>query len=169
MATTKDIIDDSELAKSYITSSNMSDDYKRTYLKLINITTMATNGISPEEKIQKMTEAIQLLAVTQGMFMSNIDQKINEAVASANRVQCVECKAMKHAIQVEQKEKDQEIIERYKEQMGIKNDENVESKSWNEVLKIMLTKPYIYIVGSILIFSPYGVEILKTILNFCSK
>ena len=101
MATTKDILDDAELAKSYITSSNMSDDYKRTYLKLINITTMATNGISPEEKIQKMTEAIQLLAVTQGMFISNIDNKIEEAVAIANKVQCNECKAMKHAIQVE--------------------------------------------------------------------
>lgn len=106
MATTKDILDDAELAKSYITSSNMSDDYKRTYLKLINITTMATNGISPEEKIQKMTEAIQLLAVTQGMFISNIDTKIEETVAIANKAQCNNCKAMKHAISVEQKEKD---------------------------------------------------------------
>lgn len=58
MATTKDMLDDAELAKSYITNSSMSDDYKKTYIKLINLTTLATNGISPEEKIQKMTEAI---------------------------------------------------------------------------------------------------------------
>ena len=54
----QEIVDDAELAKSYITSSSMSDDYKKAYIKLLNITTMATNGLSPEDKIQKMTEAI---------------------------------------------------------------------------------------------------------------
>ncbi len=103
------------------------------------------------------------------MFISNIDNKIEEAVAIANKAQCNECKAMKHAIQVEQKEKDQQIIERYKAQMGINDEENVGEKSWSEVFKTMLTKPYVYIVGSILLFSPYGVEIVKSILNFYSK
>lgn len=51
MALTKEITDDAELAKIYITNSTMSDDYKKVYLKLIGITTLATNGISPEEKI----------------------------------------------------------------------------------------------------------------------
>lgn len=53
--------------------------------------------------------------------------------------------------------------------MGINDDENVGEKSWSEVFKTMLTKPYVYIVGSILLFSPYGVEIVKSILNFYSK
>ena len=85
MATTKDMIDDAELAKSYITNSEMSDDYKRTYIKLINLSTLATNGISPEEKIQRMTECIQLLAITQGMFMAGINEKIDSAVQKANK------------------------------------------------------------------------------------
>jgi hypothetical protein len=58
MATTKVIFDDAELAKSYITNSKLSDEYKRLYLRLINLSTLATNGISPEEKIQRMTECI---------------------------------------------------------------------------------------------------------------
>ena len=168
MATTKEMLDDAELAKSYITSSKMPDDYKRTYIKLINITTMATNGISPEEKIQKMTEAIQLLAVTQGMYFSNIDNMIEMAVATANKTQCAECKAMKHAIQVEQKEKDQEIIERYKAQMGIGDGDSC-NKSWTDVAKTMLMKPYVYIFGGILVFSPYGVDIVNAILKFLSR
>lgn len=51
MATTKEMLDEAELAKSYVAGSDMSDDSKRTYLRLINITTEATNGISPEQKI----------------------------------------------------------------------------------------------------------------------
>ena len=84
MPMSKSIIDDAELAKSYITNSNLSDEYKRVYLKLISISTIATNGITPEEKIQKMTECIQLLAVTQGMYLANIDKKIETAIDNAN-------------------------------------------------------------------------------------
>ena len=93
MATTKEALDDAELVKSYITNSELSDDYKRTYLRLINISTLATNGISVDEKIQKMTECIQLLAVTQGMYALNgmfciddtKDADTDEYTASNNR------------------------------------------------------------------------------------
>ena len=54
----QEIINSAELAKTYITNSELSDDYKKTYLRLINISTLATNGITVEEKIQKMTECI---------------------------------------------------------------------------------------------------------------
>jgi len=80
MATTKEMLDEAELAKSYITNSDMSDDSKRTYLRLINITTEATNGISPEQKIQKMTEAILLLAASQAKYIVSMDEKIDKAV-----------------------------------------------------------------------------------------
>ena len=115
MATTKEALDDAELVKSYITNSGLSDDYKRTYLRLINISTLATNGISVDEKIQKMTECIQLLAVTQGMYLANIDQKIDTAIDRANRKQCQECKAMAHAVDVEHEKHDRQILEQYKE------------------------------------------------------
>lgn len=84
MPMSKSITDDAELAKSYITNSNLSDEYKRVYLKLISISTIATNGITPEEKIQKITECIQLLAITQGMYLANIDKKIQTAIDNAN-------------------------------------------------------------------------------------
>ena len=80
MATTKEMLDEAELAKSYITNSDMSDDSKRTYLRLINITTEATNGISPEQKIQKMTEAILLLAASQAKYIVSMDEKIDKVV-----------------------------------------------------------------------------------------
>jgi formylmethanofuran dehydrogenase subunit E len=96
MAMTKDIIDDAELAKSRIANSNMSDEYKRMCFKLIHLSTTATNGISTEEKIQKMTEAIQLLATTQSLFVTEVDTKINVSVQKANRSQCLSCKAMKY-------------------------------------------------------------------------
>lgn len=64
MAATKEMLDEADIAKTYVVNSDMTDDQKHTYLKLIHITTEATNGISPEEKIQKMTEAILLLVAS---------------------------------------------------------------------------------------------------------
>lgn len=73
-------MDESELAKSYISNSDFDDDYKKQLLRLINTTTLTTNGISPEEKIQKMTEAIHLLAVSQVTFITKIDEKIEKSI-----------------------------------------------------------------------------------------
>ena len=170
MATTKEALDDAELAKSYITNSELSDDYKRTYLRLINISTLATNGISVDEKIQKMTECIQLLAVTQGMYLANIDRKIDTAIDRANRKQCQECKAMAHAVDVEQEKHDRQILEQYKEQLGLNNKAATSvEKTWSDVFKEVLSKPYIFVIGCVLAISPYGVEIIKTILEFFEK
>ena len=170
MATTKEALDDAELVKSYITNSELSDDYKRTYLRLINISTLATNGISVDEKIQKMTECIQLLAVTQGMYLANIDRKIDTAIDRANRKQCQECKAMAHAVDVEQEKHDRQILEQYKEQLGLNNKAATSvEKTWSDVFKEVLSQPYIYVIGCLLAISPYGVEIIKTILEFFEK
>ena len=73
-------MDESELAKSYISNSDFDDDYKKQLLRLINTTTLTTNGISPEQKIQKMTEAIHLLAVSQVTFITKIDEKIEKSI-----------------------------------------------------------------------------------------
>lgn len=170
MSTTKEALDDAELAKSYITNSGLSDDYKRTYLRLINISTLATNGISVDEKIQKMTEYIQLLAVTQGMYLANIDQKIDTAIDRANRKQCQECKAMAHAVDVEQEKHDRQILEQYKEQLGLNSKAAASAeKTWSNVFKEVLSKPYIYVIGCLLAISPYGVEIIKIIFEFLAK
>lgn len=175
MSTPKHISDDAELAKDYIVRSSMSDEYKRIYLRLINISTLATNGITPEEKIQKMTECIQLLAITQGMYLSNIDQKIQTAIDNSNKSQCNNCKAMKHAIEIEKSDHDKKLLDDYLESLGIKKGENQQDAkktnemTWQDVIKQILLKPYIYVVLCLISISPYGVEILKTIMQFTNK
>ena len=175
MPMSKSITDDAELAKSYITNSNLSDEYKRVYLKLISISTIATNGITPEEKIQKMTECIQLLAVTQGMYLANIDKKIETAIDNANIKQCGNCKAMKHAIDIEEQEHEKQIIGKYLESIGFEDPQTAQQAnqqiklSWTNVLKQALIKPYIYVVVCLLVISPYGVEITKLLLQFFGK
>lgn len=147
----------------------MSDDYKKVYLRLINTSTLATNGISPDEKIQKMTECIQLLAITQGMYLANIDKKIQQAIDVSNKKQCESCKAMKHANDIEKEQREKELIENYITTSGIKIDNNVKDTvdmSWQTVIKEILLKPYVYVVFCLITISPYGVDILKTLLNF---
>lgn len=175
MATTKAILDDAELAKSYITNSRLSDEYKRLYLRLINLSTLATNGISPEEKIQRMTECIQLLAVTQGMYLANIDEKIEKVVESANRKQCLTCKAMKHAEKAEQEQHDKELVKRYLgniDHAAINESEECDENvpfNWSDLLKTLLLKPYIYVTICVLTISPYGVDIIKTLCQYFAK
>lgn len=171
MATTKEMLDEAELAKSYIAASDISDDQKRTYLRLINITTEATNGISPEQKIQKMTEAILLLAASQAKYIISMDEKIDRAVAKANRAQCRDCKAMKHVEEVEEQKKHEELIEEWKRANGYldRPDGADRAKTWSDTVKTALTKPYIYIVIALSMLSPYGVQIIDRLLQIYGK
>lgn len=171
MSTSKIILDDAELAKSYITNSTLSDEYKRLYIRLINLSTLATNGISPDEKIQKMTECIQLLAVTQGMYLVNIDEKIESAIDKANLKQCQNCKAMKHAEKFEQEQHDKEIMKKYIGQYELQNSltDQQTTLTWQNIFKTILIKPYIYVVLSLMIISPYGVDIVKTLCQYFIK
>lgn len=60
------MINQAEIAKAkLVNSSQHDDDSKKNLLNILAITTQATNGISPEEKIQKMTEAVLLLTISQ--------------------------------------------------------------------------------------------------------
>lgn len=120
-----------------------------------------------------MTECIQLLAVTQGMYLANIDRKIERVVENANLKQCQTCKAMKHAEKVEQEQHDKEVVKKYLGNVSIPGDSNEESEpddlSWGTVLKAALIKPYAYVVLGLLVISPYSVEIIKTLCSFFSK
>ena len=75
---------------------------------------------------------------------------------------------MKHANDIEEEEKQKEIIEKYKEKMGIKDDQtkNSGSKSWTDTLKDALQKPYIYFAIAFMVFSPYLSNILKMIFDY---
>ena len=181
MALTQEIQDESDLAKSYVANSDLDDDYKKTLLRLIHISTLTTNGISPEEKIQKMTEAIHLLAISQVTFITKIDEKIEKSIQNANIKQCSGCKAMKHAKDVEEEEKWKEKLSEYKQKMGITDDNDSKNTqktdetsiqtniSMLDTIKQICLKPYVWIFGSVLVFSPYGTEILKMLIQFWGK
>jgi hypothetical protein len=64
MALNKDIIEEAEFAKNHLMQSDLDDKCKKSLLRLLNVSTMATNGISTEEKVQKITEIIQGLVIS---------------------------------------------------------------------------------------------------------
>lgn len=64
MSMPKEVQETAELYKAKVTNCpSVSDEYKRCILKVLNIASTATNGISPEEKIQKLTEAVYFLGI----------------------------------------------------------------------------------------------------------
>lgn len=159
MAMTKEIQEDAELAKSQIISSSMDDECKKSLLRLVNTSTLATNGISTEEKIQKITEAIQGLVITQIMFLNSVDRKIE----AANKKQCEDCKALKHADEVDKQKAEQEIIDRWKKAAGYKDEDHKKVAGPLDLAKQILVKPWIWIFSSLLVFSPYGIEIIHAV------
>ena len=129
---------------------------------------MATNGISLEEKVQKVTETILGMVVSQITFLDSVDKKIEQA----NKDQCNSCKAMKFANEAEEEKKQEEIINAWKEANGWKEpnkEADPSSLSIIGAIKTILVKPWAWIFGCILVFSPYGVQIVNAILQFFSK
>lgn len=170
MAISKEILEETEFAKNHLLQSNLDDKCKKSLLRLINISTLATNGISLEEKVQKVTEAICGMVLSQITFLDSVDKKIE----NANKEQCNSCKAMKLALDVEEQKKQEEIINAWKEANGYKepkDNSNVESSSMTivGVVKTILVKPWAWLFGSLLVFSPYGVQIVNALLDFFSK
>ena len=168
MALSKEIIEETEFAKNHLMQSNLDDKCKKSLLRLLNVSTMATNGISLEEKVQKVTETILGMVVSQITFLDSVDKKIEQA----NRDQCNSCKAMKFANEVEEEKKQEEIINAWKEANGWKEpskDADPSSLSIAGAIKTILVKPWAWIFGCILVFSPYGVQIVNAILQFFSK
>lgn len=52
------------MAKNHLMQSNLDEKCKKSLLRLLNISTLATNGISLEEKVQKITEIIYGLVLS---------------------------------------------------------------------------------------------------------
>ena len=167
MALSKEILEEAELAKNHLMNSSLDDRCKKSLLRLLNTTTLATNGLTVEEKIQKITESIHGLILSQITFLDTVDKKIE----TANKAQCVSCKAMRHANEVEEEKEHQKIIEQWKEANGIadKNADDDSADSWASVIRKILLKPYPYVVLGVLVISPYGVDIVKMFLETFAK
>lgn len=117
MSLSKDIIEDAEFAKHHLMQSSLDEKCKKQLLKLLDVSTEATNGISLEEKVQKITEAIQGMIISQITFLDSIDKKI----VSTHEQRCNECKALKIANDIEEQKRQEEIINAWKEANGIKD------------------------------------------------
>ena len=170
MATSKENLEEIEFAKNHLLAkSSLDETCKKKLLKLLNTAAIATNGISLEEKVQKVTEAIFGMVIAQMAFLDSIEKRID----TSNKEQCKNCKAMKLANDVEEQKKQEEIIKAWKDANGYKDKDeskgSLSTMSVVDVLKTILVKPYAWVFGSILVFSPYGVQIVNAILNFFSK
>lgn len=71
------IISEAELAKTTVINSPLDDDTKRNLVMLISKSALATNGISPEEKIQHLTECMASLASALAIYMSKSDKRLD--------------------------------------------------------------------------------------------
>lgn len=162
----KEVLEEAEFAKNHLMNSTLDDRCKKSLLRLLNTATIATNGISTEEKIQKITEAIQGLVLSQITFLDAVDKKIQ----TANKEQCRSCKAMAHTNEVEQEEAKKKLIEDWKAANGISDDDLAKDKDhdnpWFGILKKVIVQPGVWIFLTVLAISPYGVDIIKTIFNF---
>jgi len=80
---------------------------------------------------------------------------------------------MKHANEIEAEKERQDIIDQWKEANGIvdvKPSALAESDdSWSDVVKKLLLKPYAYVVVGLLAISPYGVEIVRMLIEAFGK
>jgi len=81
---------------------------------------------------------------------------------------------MKHADTVAREEEKKHLIEEWKAANGITDDDrdgvdDSDQLSWTGIFKKLLVQPGLWIFLTILTISPYGVDIVKAILQFCAK
>jgi hypothetical protein len=78
---------------------------------------------------------------------------------------------MSHAIEVEKAEERDKILKKYEEEHPEQHivAQNVPEKSWSQIFKELVMKPYPYVVAVLLTISPYGVDIINALLTFFSN
>lgn len=194
MALTQDIWNQAAVARAKIASAEgLDDDYKERLFEIISLTTSATNGISPEEKIQKLTEAMHSMTISQVEFITHINKiisktledsledhsnKIREMIASTNQTiqtsianatlsHCKTCKAMEHAEEVEKENARNKIIE----ELGGKKTEETPPPTkkidwvefWQKSLVQVLLQPWLWLVLAVSALSPHGVNLINAL------
>ena len=170
-----EIAEDLEMAKSTLTNSKVDDSIKKTLFRVLNISSTATNGISPEEKIQKMSEAVFSLVTTFVCFISSMDRHIEKIQTK----HCDSCPAMEFTNEERDHHAEERMLEELKKKHNLVEASKVQSQThgktiigsrlavvsgdvWS-LLKDILVKPYFWIFGSIMFFSPYAVDIINAL------
>jgi len=166
MAVSDNISEDTEFAKTKIMQMQVDEKCKKTLISLLSNAAAATNGISLEQKVQKITESIVGLVISQIAFLDSVEKKIK----ISNDEKCAGCKAMKLANDIEEEKKKEQIINAWKESNGIKDSDIDASKmSVGQILKVAVVKPYIWFAVAALGFSPYCGDIIKALGSFFGK
>lgn len=162
MSMDTDLLSDLELAKTYIVNSKESDQYKRSMLRILNASALATNGLSPEEKIQKMSETLFSLVISQVMFSTKIDDRIDQRIKAYNketydREHCGKC-------DVDSRNKNYDCVDDDSSKYNQPNHITVIT-----IIRELIGNPFTWLFLSVAIFSPFLSEIIKQILSFFSK
>lgn len=80
---------------------------------------------------------------------------------------------MAHAEDIEQAKEKEQLIEEWKRANGITDEslakDAADGQGWLGFLKKLLVQPGLWVFLTILTISPYGVDIVKAILQFCQK
>lgn len=82
---------------------------------------------------------------------------------------CQTCKAMLHVDKCEKEEAIKHRVDDLKEKGGLQKSQVQGDQPWSVILKTIVMKPYPWILASLLVFSPYGVDILKTLAQIFGK
>ena len=180
------ILSEAELAKTTVLNSPLDADTKRNLVTLITNSATATNGITPEEKIQSLTECMASLASALAMYMSKSDIRIEQLE--------LKFKEEHPAGQLERLQKrEHELyeVEEYRNMSGILPNIKVSGECITDILKgtkkyideridedsdkfidklfKLLEKPYVWLFGTVAVCSPFAVDILNAILSHFIK
>lgn len=167
MLISKEFLEESEIIKNNLLTSKLDEQYKKQFLHILNISKLSLEVSSNEDKLQKLAETIYYLVIFQFNFLNVVNEQIN----NANIEQCKTCAALKHAKDFEQQKQEEKLINEWKKQnnINIEDKQDISQLTWTNILKQLLIQPGIWILAVVIVISPYGADIVKTILQFFSK
>lgn len=161
-------------------SSPLDDDTKRSLVTLLTQSAQATNGITPEEKIQSLTESMCGLATSLAIYMSKADQRLTQMEAEY-RAEHPADKTDK----IKKFEQNLHDVEEYRNLNGIVPNIRIKGTgladhideckqkpdtdgTFIDRLFALMQRPYIWMFFCVAIFSPYLNDIIGTLLKtFC--
>lgn len=178
MSVKASILSDSDLAKATVMSSPLDDDTKRSLVTLLTQSAQATNGITPEEKIQSLTESMCGLATSLAIYMSKADQRLTQIEAEYKSEHPTD-----HTDKMKKYEQNLHDVEEYRNLNGIVPnirikgtgladhiDECKDAKDDKFIDRLfeLFHRPYIWIFGCVAVCSPYANDVIGTLIKtFC--
>ena len=155
------IASEAELAKTSVLNSPLDKETKRHLIALITKSALATNGITPEQKIQYLTECMATLATALATYMTASDKHI-ESIEQMYKQDHPEDRLER----IQKFESYLTDAERYRDIHGIKQagKDGIADKIFG-----ILAKPYAWIFGCVAVCSPYALDLFNAIIAHFDK